>query len=210
MEDHKENGLVIEFAPTGNGTTGTLTARLGDDVLHVDKLDVAKLKARDGFIGALCEGRAGIDRQEVGAELKGIAAEAGNKSDGQKPSTAIKEIDVSRIVRPERFITPEVSGLAVATMTELCDKPMGRWLLYLRWSDGRRECVPIPSSIELSDKSKLWIHPDPSEPAASMRPGCSAAARQAWLKGAKAPDPSKVFRRVCDPAANLRGRGPGR
>ena len=195
-----DNGLSIEWTPSGRKGTATLTARFGDEVLAVETFNPTKSKARVEFADAVCDGRPGIDRKVVENELLRMAAEAAKQGDGEKPSEAggLGEIDVSRIIRPERFITPEVSGLAVPTMTISADKPQGRWLLYLRWADGRRECLPIPPAIDLPEGGKVWIHPQPTEPAPNMVPGWSAKARGDWLKGSKTPDPSKVFRRLCE------------
>jgi len=45
-----------------------LTAKLVDEVIHLEKLDLGKPKARAGFVDAVCKGRDGIDRQAVEAE----------------------------------------------------------------------------------------------------------------------------------------------
>ena len=137
-----------------------------------------------------------IDQGALESELVLVA----NMMSGRERSPAAYvgaslEIDVSQIVRPERFITPEVSGLAVPSMTTMGDKVQGRWLLYLRWADGKRERRPMAPALDLPDGRRLWIHPEPSEPTPNMKPGWSAAARQRWMEGEPAPTRRNCSRR---------------
>ena len=190
-----DNGLRIDFSPSGRNGSATLTAKMAGEVVAVEKLDLGKPKARAGFIDTLCSGRPGIDRQTVEAELLRLAADLAAKpaAPAADPS-GLPELDAAAIVRPERFITPDVSGLAVPSMTTMGDKVQGRWLLYLQWSDGKRERRPMAPALDLPDGRRLWIHPDPSEPAPTMKPGWSAAARRRWLEGEPAPNRRKCSR----------------
>jgi len=82
MQENRD-GLTIEYAPGPNGSAaGTVTARLAGDVLAVEKIDLRKSKARAGFAAALCEGRAGIDRPAVEAELLRLAADLAARGNG--------------------------------------------------------------------------------------------------------------------------------
>ena len=141
MDGDNGKGLSIECCPTGAERTATLTARLGEEVLAVESVNLAKRNLRDAFAETVCDGRPGIDRKALDAELLRLAADLTNKPEGEPaPSLGeLPEIDTACIVRPERFIVPEVSGLAVPTMTEMGDKPVRRFLLYMQWPDGRRE-----------------------------------------------------------------------
>jgi hypothetical protein len=200
-----DEGLLIECTPGGRNGSATLTVRLAGDVLAVETLNLAKPKARAAFIASLCEGRQGIDPKAVDAELLRLAADLASRPEA-KPVDAsqLGEIDVSSIVRPERFIRPEVSGLTVPTMADLAGKPVGRWLTYLGWADGRRQCRPLPDALELPDQAKVWIHPQPSEPAANTLPGCwSADSRRAWVDGTRAPNPASLFQWVCELVAHF-------
>ena len=76
-------------------------------------------------------------------------------------SDMLSPLECSRIIRPEQFITPEVSGLTVPVIRGMNGKPMPVWKTYLRWSDGRRECVELNEVIPLPDGSNYWIHPTP-------------------------------------------------
>jgi hypothetical protein len=190
--------LRIECSPSGRGGTATLMAKIGGQVIAVEKLDMTKGKARSTFAKAVCNGRPGIDAQAVEAELLRIAADLTAKRDAKPDGPAgLPEIDTSYIARPERIITHEVSGLSIPTMVETRDGPAGRWLLFLRWADGRRECMPLPPFIELPDDRRLWLHPIPAEPSPSTPSGWTRPGREAWLQGADPPDPAEVFRQVC-------------
>ena len=49
MSDGNGNGLALECLPSGRGTTATITARLNDDVLACETLNLAKPKQRADF-----------------------------------------------------------------------------------------------------------------------------------------------------------------
>jgi hypothetical protein len=191
------DGLILDFAPSGRNGCGTLTAKIAGEVIHVENLNIGKSKARADFIDALCKDRPGIDRQAVEAELLRLAA-APAKPEAPADPSGLPELDAAAIVRPERFITPAVSGLAVPSMTTMGDKVQGRCLLYLRWADGKRERRPMVPALDLPDGRRLWIHPTPSEPTPTMKPGWSVAARRGWLEGEPAPDPAKVFKALAE------------
>jgi len=70
---------MIEATPTGRNGTAILTAKLGGEVIAVEKLDLGKPKARVGFIDAVCNGRDGIDRQVVESNLLQLAADLATK-----------------------------------------------------------------------------------------------------------------------------------
>jgi len=196
------SSLTLEYSPSNHNGTVTLTAKLGGEVLAVESLNLAKPKQRSAFAQTVCNGRPGIDAAAVEAELLRLAAEVASKPEGTPADLAtLPELDVSSIVRPERFITPEVSGLAVPTMTTMGDKPVWRSILYLQWLDGKREQRSLSTCIDLPDKRRLWIHPAPPEPTASTPSGWSSAGRREWLKGAAPPDPADLFKRLCERVA---------
>ena len=188
-----DNGLTLEWTPKGNNGGGTLTARMGQDVLHLDHGNLARAEFRRKFIGALCKDRQGIERQAVEAELLRLAA-----APTRNPETLPPDVGEYAIVRPERFIHRAVSGLAVAERAVEDGRVVGRWALLLRWADGKRESRPLADCLDLPDKSRLWVHPRPGEPLPTMEPGWSLAARRAWVEGAGAPDAAGLFRRLCE------------
>ena len=211
-----EARLAIEYQNSKNGKAVTLTAKIGNNVLHVESFDITRSSARDKFSKAVCKGRAGIDRELVDAELLRIAGEQASPErnggdEAQYTDNAdLEELDLSRIVRPERFITQEVSGLAVPTMTVINDKPVGMLRLYLRWENGQREARPFPRYIDLTSKDslieknahKLWFHPIPSEPTPNQQSGWTQSSRSAWLKDSETPDVGSLFAAICERFAN--------
>jgi hypothetical protein len=193
--------LSFECNPTGRNGLVTLTAKLGDTVLAVENLNLMKPKARAKFIATVCDGRPGIDANMLDAELLKIAANLASRPKGKggelMDSATLSELDTSRIVRPERFIVSEVSGLAVPSTIKQGEGISGRWRLYLRWNDGRREQRSLGSKIDLPGADPLWIYPEPCEPIINVKPGWSQEARMRWLDREPAPNPAEVFKELC-------------
>jgi len=199
MEVDNESELVFEYQPNGKGTSATVTARINGDVLACERFDLAKDKQRQAFANTVCDGRDGIKREVVESELLKLAADLASKPDSPAADFGdAPELDTSRIIRPERFIMPEVSGVAVPSMTSMGDRVRGRWLLYLRWVDGQREKRPLGPALETPDGGRLWMHPEASEPTPNMRPGWSTESRKRWLEGEAAPDAADLFARLAE------------
>jgi hypothetical protein len=196
--DDKQTGLTIACVRSGRNGVVTLTAALGGDVLAVESVNLTKPKARAGYADSICRVRPGINRADVDTELLRLAADVATKPDALPDPAAMSEVDAAAIVRPERIITPDVSGVAVPTMTTVGDEVRGRWILYLRWSDGRRERRPMAPALELPDGRRLFIHPESAEPTRTMKPGWSASARKRWIGGETAPSPADVFKGLCE------------
>lgn len=190
--------LTIDYKPIGNNGTAQLTARLGDALLAVEKVDLLKPKARDAFAAKLCEHHRAIDRTALDGELLRLAGETAAKPT-PAPSADLPELESTAILRPELFHTPDVSGVAVPVRSSFGGEARAKWYVYLHWhGSGKRERRELTSVIELPTGARLLIHPVPGEPSPMMTPAWSAAARRAWLDGAAAPDPSDVFRRICE------------
>lgn len=200
MDDSK---LTIDCVRSGRNGAVTLTAKLAGEVLAVESVNLTKPKARSAFADAVCTDRPGIDRQALESELLRLAADVTAKPEAAPDPSMLPELDAAAIVRPERFITPEVSGLAVPSMTTVSDKPVGRWLLYLRWADGKRERRPMVPALDLPDGRRLFIHPEPSEPTPNTKPGWNAVARKRWMAGEPAPSPADVFHGICERIAHF-------
>lgn len=142
-------------------------------------------------------------QREIADELDGIAAEhAHGNGQTDEHGTGNIEIDMSRIVRPERFITQQLSGLAVPTVLDAAGRPEARWLLYLRWSDGRREQRDLTTSID-TPQGKLWLFPMPTDPPFHQPAGWHSTYRRDWLNDARAPAPAELFSRLCEHMAEF-------
>ena len=163
-------GLRLEWMAGRNGS-GTLTARLNGDALAVDSLNLASAKARENFAKRLCEGCPGVDRQVVDDELLKLAADLTVKREERLPEGDVAEVDASRIVRPERILTPEVSAIGIPMMTHVGERVAGRSDIYVRWPDGKRERRTLGPTLPLPEGGRLFIHPEPGEPTPNMKPG---------------------------------------
>mgnify|MGYP003748385171 CR=1 FL=1 len=192
--------MTLDCAPSGRNGSATITAKLAGETLACESLNLTKAKQRADFIKQVCNGRPGIDAATVEAELLKAAADLAARGNGDaQPQADAPEVDVSHIIRPERFIVPEVSGVAIPSMMPMGDTVAGRWLWYLRWQDGTRERRSLASALDLpGNGGRLWVHPQPAEPGPTTRPGWSAGARRRWLAGEPAPNAVDVFNRAAE------------
>jgi hypothetical protein len=178
------------------GSKAKVTARFNGEVVHIHTFDPAKANQRKQFIKVVKERRPVVDEAVIEAELLRIADTVGTPTPA--PAGVPVELDISRIVRPELFIAREVCGLTVPVVIDLEGRPAARWMQYLRWADGRRECRNLSICISLPDNTTLWVHPIPGEPSMSAATGWSVPGRRAWLIGSAAPNPAELFKRLCE------------
>jgi len=182
--------ITLEWKPTGKNGTIYAGARRAGQLLYTDKIDVTRATARDRFITDLAKNCPDIPRADLAAELLRIA------SDILQPAATpanLPEVDVSRIIRPELFHRAEGSGLSVPIAEMTSTGPTGRWMLYVRWADGRRERRTLGPTIDLPEGGQLWVNPVPSAPSLTQPAGWSAESRRAWLEGQPAPEPAELF-----------------
>jgi hypothetical protein len=109
------------------------------------------------------------------------------------PPAETVELGDGRVVRPERFILPDVSGLTVPRRIVRGGEPVSEWMLYLRWQDGRQEAMPLPEVLSVGGE-RVFFSTRPPEPPPSMLPGWSAASRSGWLAGSTSMPPDEVCR----------------
>lgn len=185
-----------------NGRTKGLFQLIDQDgsVCLLERIDLADGQRRAALIPRI-RGFTQTPPAEIERELKRLAAEAIQQAEAEKqsetvPASAGEEIDIGQTIRPERFITPEVSGLSVPVAVQSGGRVTKVWRTYLRWRDGRREQREMVSTLDLPDGTRLWVHPLPGDPPAEMPSGWSRAARQRWLDGEPAPSPLEVFEAV--------------
>ena len=147
-----------------------------------------------------------LDVADAESQLMQLADEISRSKLGQpeaSPPACPIELDVSQIVRPEQFFTQEVTCLVVPIAINAGGKPAARWMMNLRWVDGRRECLDMTTSIRLDDGRSLWIHPEPTEPSVTSPSGWAPKSRRAWQAGAAVPNPADVFARICERIAEF-------
>ncbi|HLA86230.1 MAG TPA: hypothetical protein VJL29_15690, partial [Thermoguttaceae bacterium] len=188
--------MTLEMTWQKNGRAGNATVSVLDDgqTVACDTFNVTKHDKRAAFLRTIMGQRPELDAGFLELRLLEIASEAAREPEAPPDVQGLPEVDASAIVRPERFIRPEVSGVAVPSMITVGDKVAGRWNLYLQWADGTRERRPMASALDLPDGGRLFVHPEPCEPSPSTKPGWTAAARKRWLEGEPTPEPSEVFK----------------
>jgi hypothetical protein len=202
---------VLLFVAPSNGRPQRIVEARAGEVVYRDTFDPNSATSRRRFVSALAEKLAvdaaelvAVDEQIVteadsaDAAVERAAAEAAQQQAATSPSCsgAWPEINPSRIIRPERFIAPTASGLSIPVLSEIEGRVVGRWLIFLRHADGRRESRALSGNIDLGENHRLFVHPKPCEPSGSFSCGWSAEARRAWLQGAAAPDPAELFERL--------------
>lgn len=79
--------IVLDFQHDGKARAGVLTAKLGDETLAVERVDITHSKRRDEFVTQLTKDRPGIDAKAVEGELLKIAAEAAKPKVGDNAPT---------------------------------------------------------------------------------------------------------------------------
>lgn len=183
--------LIPEKLPGGRVQ---VSAKIGGKLVHLDTLNLTSSRSRKSYANALVDKVPVINPDDVEAELLAIIGkqlEASTFHHGE-------EIDVSRIIRPELFITDTVCGVTVPIVTAGMDGPSARWMTYLRWENGTRDAIELPPSIELADASRLWVIPQPGVPDITGAASWSAEARARWLRGEYKYDPLDVLNRLCE------------
>jgi hypothetical protein len=109
MED--TNGLTIEVGQVGRNGSTDVTARLAGDVLYVDKLDLSKAKHRETFAAAVCDGRPGIEREALDAELLRLAAEAAAKASKPEADDTANEAASDLLAKMPEAIRAEARAM---------------------------------------------------------------------------------------------------
>lgn len=189
--------LELTAEPVGK-TKHKITLMIDGKAVFVDTVNVAVVAARTKFLDTITAKFAGIDREQLDTELLRLAATRGELVTRDDHG---QEVDVSRVVRPELFHTPHVSGITLPTHLDAGGKLVTKWRTYLRWADGRREATDAPDRLTLPSGEVLYVRPDSGDPPTSDVPAWAALSRRAWLGGAAAPDPGAVFRGVCEKVA---------
>lgn len=191
----EKDDLLLEHERAGKRLK--VTARWRGEPQHSDIINPAIAATRRRFAAALAKKVPSLELADIDAELLRIADATARPAD-PAPAGGPAELDISRVVRPDLFITHDVCGLAVPVVEIRGGKPAARWYQYVRWADGRRECRELTSYLDLPGGAKLWVHPMPGEPSMTTAGGWSRSARRAWLDGSPAPEPAGLFRRLCE------------
>jgi hypothetical protein len=195
MQDIEIN---VVFQPKKPGSMyGHLMVKQGAEPLHSDVCNIARDKDVTAFVNRLTQRCPSIDPEEVRNVILGTVDriyQQGSNSD----SETIEELDVGRIVRPHLFHVPEVSGLLIPVVeVQGNNQVVGKWVLFMQWSDGKRQCTDLADYIELDSGERLWFHPRPPAPAPNLISRWSPSNRLAWLDG-YTPSVEDIFRNLCE------------
>jgi len=154
--------IVLTWEQTGRGRPVVKATRSGD-VLLVERMDLADSKQRARFARRLYQ-EAKVAPAQTERQLMQFASEWSEsqnaKPEPEPPPADGQELDAREIVRPERFITSEVSGLSVPVMVPAGEGVVGQWRVYLRWADGRRERRILKATLETGG-GRLWFYLPP-------------------------------------------------
>jgi hypothetical protein len=196
-EAQDSDRLDLHAEPTGRGTTFTVTARRGGEVVACEQFNVAKGKERQRFIDTVRD-RLGDDADRLlNADMveRQLAEAAACLAAPPAPPAPVEVVELGdgRVVRPERIILPAISGLAVPRRILRDGEPATDFMLYLQWQDGNREALSMPDVLPVGSE-QVFIVPKPTDPPPLMPPGWSAASREAWLAGATSMPPDRMCR----------------
>jgi hypothetical protein len=202
-EGTKPEDIQIDAVDAGHGQH-TVTAILGERTLHRDTLKLNADQRRKQFVNGVLKtlpnlnGDAEAFRTHLAEQLLRLSIVPPGPANAAQQAGDLPEIDVRRVVRPELFHTATVSGLTVPIINDAGGKLLARWRTYLRWASGKREIVDTPERVILTDGTALYVSPDPGTPDASNPPAWSAASRRRWASGETSPQPTAVFRTLCE------------
>ena len=214
-----DDALNITATPCGRGAADVV-CRMGDDTIHRDRITPSKQADRKKYAKAVCEVIPAMTPDKIDAELIATADRLdalASSSDRTTEPTSAKELDVSRMVRPELIIRPDVSAIAIPRFIDSVDGPIGGWLHYIRCG-GDRRCVTLDDRLALPDGSSLILDPMPDRPSrleVSEYGRWRKSSRDAWLAGARSPTTAEVLRMVAEridryvslPPEGARGHG---
>jgi hypothetical protein len=93
--DPAESLLTIDYRGVGRNGTVCLTAKLGDQTIHSDKIDIVKDAARRKFAADLAKDRPGIASDDVAKQLLKIAVEvsSGHREKGDPGERAAPDTE---------------------------------------------------------------------------------------------------------------------
>jgi hypothetical protein len=185
----------LDITADRDGRRHRVRLRLDGKLLFVDSLYASSARERKRFIDAAEAKFASLDRDDLEAYLMDLA---GSSDDLNFNGLILPEVDVRYVIRPELFLTHDVSGITVPVVLDGAGELIPSWRTHLRWADGRREVMDLPDRLLMPDGSTLYVHPDPGGPSGSESPAWSSRSRKSWLEGADAPEPAYVFRVVCE------------
>lgn len=205
MEDQTKpiDPLSLTIERSGRGDTVTVVAKLGEEELHRDKLDLNRADARSKFARAINRLVPRFAPIEVDSQLLKLLSDLERQRERDNADTDKiqhgDELDAMEMTRPELVIRPNFTAMAVPRLLETRSGPDGVWTLYQK-SGGKRFASELEPSI-IAGPSTLHVHPMPPPPSvADATELCrwSRSSREAWLGGNCRPTTAEVLNAVMD------------
>ena len=171
----------LSFIPKRKGSTlGTVYVIDNGVAVYSDVFDIAKNSKQKACIKTIRKqfpDDAGLNAETITSWMLKEAMYNDNEQMVDKEFGP--EIDISSIVRPHLFFTPEVTGLLIP-VASLCNGSFTkRWCQALQWSDGKREIRELNCNhIEITSDKNLWFDPMPQTP--TIKGGWSKESRDKW------------------------------
>ncbi|TWT69718.1 DUF3631 domain-containing protein [Crateriforma conspicua] len=178
--------LSLSIERSGRGDTVTVVAKLGDEELHRDKMDLNRASDRCRFGRAIHAKLHRFTPTDVESQLLKLLADLQRQEQQREepPSDDGEEIAALELTRPELIIRHDYAAMIVPRLLRTRTAPDGTWTLYAK-SGGKRSASELEPSVVIGDRS-LHVHPMPYPPSvADVSELCrwSQASREAWLKG---------------------------
>ena len=193
--------LTLNATPGKNGKAD-VACLLGDDVIHRDRIDPRKADDRKRYGKAVTDKMPGISADDVDRELLKTSEALDNHQEAKQPGPDLmrgREVDVSRIIRPELITRPDFSALAMPRFIEGPDGLVGGWMLYGECPAGR-DSGPIDKDYIIGpDGDRLYLSPMPGPPTPTEVAELwewSEESRLAWVDGELAPTTFDVLESV--------------
>ena len=164
--------LELSWTPTSRSGNASVSVESESKTVFVDSFNILKHEQRQRFLRKTLETVPELDAAELEEKLLAIASQV-NRQD--EPAPQDEEVELGKVIRPELFHSPEVSGVAIpSTVRVYGDKGAeirGRWNLLIRHHrTGKREHVPLNESLQPLGVEPIWFHPA-TQPAGATNTG---------------------------------------
>jgi len=195
----------------------------GTKVIEADTVNPLNSKERKKVASRLAEDCGEMELVErIEQRLLECISLMDDAADEERDEAASDQAEVVQgdmtLVRAELVISDQVVALTVPEMVRVGGENLGRWKMYARWKDGKREAMVLPERIVCGPQSAVgsedskalpatadcrlptadffWIHPIPAPPALPVTCLWSAASRQEWLESRREPTARSVFEKL--------------
>ena len=204
MDEAKEMQMPIEplsllIEASGRGDKVTVVAKLGDDELHRDEMNLNRAVDRGRFARVVHDKLPRFTPHEVDSQLLKLRADHQRSIEHQasEPTQRGTEVESLEVTRPELVIRRDFTAMAVPRLMRMRTSLDGEWTLYAK-SGGHRSATELDPSIIIGDQT-VFVHPMPGTPdyhEANELNRWSMSSRDDWLKGKATPTTWEVLQAV--------------